>query len=101
MQTSNTKLTSAQKDVLKGMKADARANGMRLVNLDNKTVIAYKRFPNTVEFALSVKSPNEQKFRVKVGEYLALCRFEAGETVKMGVADFEAMMEYVFDVYLV
>lgn len=98
--TSNTKLTAEEKAELKEMKIAAENDNVHVINLDNKTVIAYSVKGNTVEFSLAVMSPDEKKFRVKVGEYHALSRFELGYTVKMDKEDFNTMCENVWDAYL-
>ena len=90
---SNTKLTFAQKEFLADMRVSQK--GVTVVN-NGKTTIAYREFPNTVEFSLSVSSDTEKKFRAKVGEYLARLRLDDFETVKMDKNDFDAMFEFVF-----
>jgi hypothetical protein len=89
MTTSNTKLAREQKDVLPDWRAYAQKRGIEIMD-NEKTVIVFKEFANTVEFALSVASPNEKKFRRKVGQYFALSRFLDGYTVKMDRFDFYA-----------
>jgi hypothetical protein len=95
----NSKLDSFQKADRKELKQMAKAEGVKLENLNDETVIAYKPLGNTVEFALAVKSPDEQKFRVKVGEFHALTRFFEGETVKMAREDFNEMLWNVYSQY--
>ena len=95
----NTKLDKFEKQALKEYKAEAKDSNIQLMNLNEETVMAYKVWPNTVEFSLSVKSHEEQKFRVKVGEFNALFRFAGGETVKMARYDFVNMCEAVWDAY--
>lgn len=90
---SNTKLNPMQKDARVNMRA--LFEGQLLQN--GQTTVAYVERGNTVEFSLSVCSPDEKKFRRKVGEYHALSAFEHGETVKMGHLDFCRMMNHVFD----
>lgn len=97
----NTKLTDFQKQSLRGLKMDAKGDGINILALDNKTTIAYKVMGNTVQFALAVKSDDEIKFRRKVGEYNAITRFYDGQTVAMAKVNFELMCEYVFDAYLI
>lgn len=96
---SNTKLNPFQKGMLKGLR-EMQSGAVEICNLDNQTVIAWRDRGNTVEFALSVMSPDEKKFRPKVGEFYARTRFDNGETVKMLREDFECMCETVFDCYL-
>jgi hypothetical protein len=94
---SNTKLLDFQKfdlEVLRALQKD-----VKIVN-NGKTTIAYRVLPNTVEFSLSVASPDEKKFRAKVGEFCARSRMDSGETVKMRKADFYLMMEVVCNTYL-
>jgi len=91
---SNSKIDSHQKQYLKSIKAEMP--DVKLAN-NGETTIAYKPRGNTVEFALSVMSPDEKKFRRKVGEYYAMCYFENGQTVKMATSDFVNMMYFVFD----
>jgi hypothetical protein len=95
----NTKLSGFEKDIL----ADLRVSmeGVQVVNLDNKTTIAFKPLGNTVEFTLSVMAPTEKKFRRKVGEYWARTKFETGQTVKMDKTNFVHMCEYCWDAYLI
>lgn len=94
---SNSKLSAGQKEDRKILKMNMPS--VKLVN-NQQTTIAYKELGNTVEFALSVMSDNEKKFRAKVGEYNALMRFENGRTVKMARDDFYKMMMIVYGIYL-
>jgi len=95
----NTKLDAFQKAELKTMRVGAVQYGVKVVNLDNKTTIAYKALGNTVEFALSVMAPTEKKFRPKVGEFWALQKFFDSQIVKMAKPDFIVMCEFVWDAY--
>ena len=95
----NTKLGDFEKELLKHLKDEMF--DVKVVNLDNKTTMAYLPRGNTVEFALSVMAPTEKKFRRKVGEYWALTKFENGQTVKMDKDDFMQMTEMVWDAYLI
>lgn len=97
----NTKLEKWQKEDLLEMHIAAKNDGIQVVNLDNVTTMAYKLKGNTVEFSLSVKSPDEKKFRRKVGEFFALARFFNMQTVRMATDDFKDMCETVWDVYLI
>jgi hypothetical protein len=96
----NSKLTPSQKIERKNLKADAISEGVQIVNLDDKSVMAYREQGNTVEFALSVMAPYEQKFRVKVGEFYALDKFFDNQTVKMDKHDFYTMCEFCWGAYL-
>ena len=93
---SNTKLTPEQKIYLGDLKA--AFTGSLVEN--RETTIAYIERGNTVEFALAVMSPDEKKFRAKVGEYHALRAFENGSTVKMAQDDFRAMLAGVLGIYI-
>jgi hypothetical protein len=90
---SNSKLNAFQKGLLKEMRMYQK--GVTVGN-NGKTTIAYREFPNTVEFSLSVSSDTEQKFRARVGEFHARDRMDHGVTVKMDKNDFDAMFEFVF-----
>lgn len=94
---SNTKLSGFEKIALKEMRMYQK--GVKIVT-DGKTTIAYREFPNTVEFSLSVSSDTEKKFRAKVGEFHARDRMDHGVTVKMSKYDFYVTMKYTFDIYL-
>lgn len=94
---SNTKLNLFQKNDLHDLR-DLQKD-VKIVN-NGKTTIAYRVFPNTVEFSLSVSCDTEKKFRAKVGEFHARGRMYENETVKMAKNDFYNMMESVFGVYL-
>ena len=92
---SNTKLNPDQKSDLKALRAcqpdfKFENNGV--------TTVVYREAGNTVEFTLSVASPNEKKFRAKVGEYYARMRADSGETVKMLKNDFYNML-VCMDIY--
>lgn len=65
--------------------------GVTLKN-NRETTIAFREKGNTVEFALSVMSPEETKFRRKVGEYYALDRYNTGQTAYMKKVDFYDML---------
>lgn len=67
---SNTKLTKDQKEQLKDMLVDF-PHVQFATNMDN-LVCAYFQDGNVVRFAFSVKSPNEKKFRLKVGKLNAM-----------------------------
>lgn len=96
----NTKLTPEQKAIFKELREVMENKNVRVVNLDNKTTMAFLPKGNTVEFALSVMAPTEKKFRRKVGEFYAMQKFYNGETVKMSEFDFAVMCECVWDAYL-
>ena len=93
---SNTKLNQAQKEDRKILKGEFAGNLMQ----NGKTTVAYVDRGNTVEFSLAVVSPDEKKFRRKVGEYHALSRFEFGETVRMDKQEFSYYLNDNFGNYL-
>jgi CO dehydrogenase/acetyl-CoA synthase gamma subunit (corrinoid Fe-S protein) len=96
----NTKLSKQQKSLLKGMLIEASEAGIQVLVLDNRTVMAFRDVGNTVQFALSVKSPDEKKFRPSVGKMKALQRLMwNNEFVSMARDDFEIMCEMVYDAY--
>ena len=92
---SNTKLTAEQKMRLCNLREYQNDESVKIAH-NGETTIAFKENGNTVEFALSVMSPNEKKFRPKVGEYLARYRFENMETVKMAEHNFYEFLFHVF-----
>lgn len=75
----NTKLTSSEKELLAMYKDEARDMGVTLADDGCEMVMAYKFMGNVVQFAVSVMSPGEEKFRRKVGQFHALKRFLGGE----------------------
>jgi hypothetical protein len=95
----NTKLTAEQKSELRDMLELAEARGIKVICDNKRNTLAYRRRGNTTEFAISVKAPNEKKYRRKVGKYWALLRFLYGHKVAMNSNDFDFMVEMVFDVY--
>lgn len=82
----NTKLSKDEKSDLNVIQLEQKdvkifANG--------KTTIAYKIIGNGMrEFATSVCHSSETKYRAKVGEYNARCRFEQGKRVVLTMNDF-------------
>ena len=89
---SNTKLDSEQKSILRNMKIEAKDNGIKLCN-NGETTIAFKYMGNTVRFSTSVSSPDETKFRRKVGEYHAITRLMwDNEYVVLNLTDFGNML---------
>lgn len=84
---SNTKLDTSQKESRKEMKACVRANDGQIFSFPHHgvTVAIEPAFPGSrmVNVSVSFMSPNEQKFRRKVGEYYALYRMRSGEYVQV------------------
>ena len=93
--TSNTKLTSEQKLDRKMLKNTERMQGAQIVNNGADTIV-FKVLGNSVEFATSSASPDELKFRRKVGEFHAMERFQFGETSKLGKESFQNILDTGF-----
>lgn len=70
--TSNTKLDTEQKAILKDMKREYPH--VQLASDGQKLVCAFYPVGDNIRFAFAIKSDNEQKFRCKVGEMLAMER---------------------------
>jgi len=95
---SNSKLTAEQKIILRDMLEEAQLNDITVVNLDNVTTMAYRDVGFNVQFSLCVMSPDEKKFRAKVGQYHALERLLYNDQfVTMRRIDFQIMCENVWD----
>lgn len=81
---SNSKLTRETKDALKAL-----ARALPKVTVEHfpasNITIAYDNtmVGNCVEFAVAICSPNELKYRKKVGAWMALNRFDLGQTGKL------------------
>lgn len=95
---SNSKLTPKQNSSRKDLKLDLFAqNGQILQNAENgRTMVVYPEFRGSrmVRVTFSHMSPNEQKFRRKVGEYHALIALYTGMYVTMpSNTDFRALMD--------
>ena len=90
----NTKLDILHKSVLKALRVCQNVT----VGHNGETTIVYREVGNTVEFALSVASPDERKFRRKVGEYFARLRMDSGETVKMAAHDFYCLRDTILGI---
>ena len=92
----NSKLDSYDRELLNNIKCE---NPALMFHNNEETTIVFKDRANynTIEFALSVMSPYEKKFRRKVGEFYAADRFLLGQTVKMKRSDFFTMLENLYD----
>lgn len=86
--TSNTKLNDIEKELRRDMMQEFTVGNKGFVRNNGQDTVAFIERGNTVEFAMSVMSPDENKFRRKVGEYHALRRMADFETVKMPRAMF-------------
>ena len=86
---SNSKLTKAQKAYLKEM---AIFNPQIQFQIVGELTIAFSPVGDNVEFATAIRADNEKKNRPNVGKYVALTRFENGQTVKMPWEQFENMV---------
>lgn len=69
---SNSKLTKEQKSILRDMKAEYPH--VKFASDGVQIVCAYYREGSNIRFAFSVMSPDEVKFRRKVGELYAMER---------------------------
>ena len=87
---SNSKLTQAEKMILRDMRAEQEGT---VLYRSFDTAIVAKFGPNTVKFATSVRSPNEKKSRNKVGEFHARTRFEYEQTAVLNLGDFLYLVE--------
>lgn len=83
MNKSNSKLTPQQKQTLLSMRRDFVREGGTLASLAPMTVACMPTGTNTAEISTAIASPNEKKFRRKVGEYHALMRYYDGRTVSV------------------
>ena len=90
--TSNSKLTPEQNAERKDLKFAAKDQKVQLAH-NGQSTVAFQRKGNTVEFALSVASPDETKFRRKVGEFYALLQFFNNQTIKINAWDFDCMLD--------
>jgi hypothetical protein len=68
--TSNTKLTKNEKEILCDLQLDFPH--VQFATDYDSIVIAYFQDGKVVRFAVSVKSPDEKKFRLKVGKLRAM-----------------------------
>jgi hypothetical protein len=96
----NSKLEREQKEILKELKAGLHFPGnwkVTVTRVSEVTTLAWADRGNTIAFSLAVMSPDEEKFRRKVGEYWALSRFYDGEVVKMGREDFSQMCSSLWE----
>lgn len=87
---SNSKLTKAQKAYLKEMAVFNPQ--IKFETTANNLTIAFSRVGDIVEFATAIRSDTEKKHRPNVGKYVALTRFENGQTVKMPFDLFDKMV---------
>lgn len=85
---SNTKLNQTEKEILREFKAEMPKN-MAFGQSGRITVLA-QITGNVVKFSTAVASPDEKKIRRKVGQYLAVCRWDN---------DMHAVMPLPTDIY--
>ncbi len=71
---SNTKLNQTEKEILREFKAEM-PKSMAFGQSGRVTVLA-QITGNVVKFSTAVASPDEKKIRRKVGQYLAVCRWD-------------------------
>ena len=84
---SNSKLTLEQKRDRKEMRADFDTMGDGFINQypEFGVTIVGRMLQNTMQVAVSIMSPDETKFRRKVGEYHALVNFYNAETIPVSI----------------
>jgi len=91
LNVSNSRLNAFQKSNRKAMKDGILENGGIIhSSVDTGvTLVILSDFPGSRmgRMAVSVQSPDEQKFRRKVGEFYALQRFEFGEHIPVPMDD--------------
>lgn len=93
MLASNSKLTPAEKLILKDYREE-QANTVVYRNSTTTIVVRFNRLNSQlVRFSTSVQSPDEQKFRNKVGEYHARVRFDNGEVSILTRDDFMNLVD--------
>lgn len=90
---SNSKLTSEQKRDRKEMLESVYIGEIVYIANNGETTIVYCRVGSNITFATSIMSPNEKKFRRKVGEYHALTRYINGETVMLPDGEFYSVLD--------
>lgn len=77
---SNTKLTPEQKIERKEMLAWAEEDGLHFMYDEHRGLtMLIREYENTCHVWTAVCSPDEQKYRRKVGEYYALLRWAYGQ----------------------
>lgn len=85
LNVSNSRLNAFQKSNRKAMKDGILENGGIIHSSDHTgvTLVILSDFPGSCmgRMAVSIQSPDERKFRRKVGEFYALQRFEFGEHI--------------------
>lgn len=89
--TSNSKLDNLQKEILQDMRENDE--NVTVVTNGYDTVIAFEMMGENVRFATAIKSPDEKKFRFKVGEYHARCRLDEGRWAILTQGDFDNMRD--------
>lgn len=91
MNPSNSKLTVAEKEILREMR---KSDSVYVLTDNRSVVIAYADAGNgLIKFATSIKSPDEKKFRFKVGDYHARTRLDCGEFAILPDATFVNMCD--------
>lgn len=85
LNVSNSRLNAFQESNRKAMKDGILENGGIIHSSDHTgvTLVILSDFPGSCmgRMAVSIQSPDERKFRRKVGEFYALQRFEFGEYI--------------------
>lgn len=91
---SNSKLQDHEREFLRDFKREYPEIQFFSFPDDGVTVGIRQTSPNMGEFAVSIASDTEKKFRRKVGEYHVAHRFEYGQTLPVKLAgDLEMLTE--------
>lgn len=100
---SNTKLSKAEKLVVKNMRQDFEADGGKIFFYPDRgiTLAVMKHFKgaNTMVVAVSVCSPDEQKYRKSVGARLVISRYDNSRTIDVPSVITEEL-EYFADAFV-
>lgn len=90
---SNSKLTKFEKQNLKNLKSEFPH--VKFADNGENLVCAYFEQGNNIGFAFSIASPNEKKFRRKVGQYYAMLRVYDNRVAILPKCDFYHMREHL------
>lgn len=88
--TSNTKLAPEHKAILRNLREAQKGPNFAVLQTQDKTItvaVQYTPGHNCAQIAVSIASPDEQKARRKVGEYLARIALNEGAYIPYLVGD--------------
>ncbi len=103
MTVSNSKLDRDSKADRKVLLAALTAAGGQIFSFPNAgwgvTIAVMPEFEGsrTMRVAVAVASPAEEKFRRKVGEYVALCHMDDGQSIAVPAVDPDNMLSFAED----